>query len=409
MGVTVRWVDDNPEDLKKVTEARLGSYGAGVRDREHFQISAVGAGQKLLLAEDNGRPVSTAVAFDQRVWVRGGVHPCQGVGYVGTIKTHRRIGGSRGEGYASLVMRQAIRGARERGQVLTTLMPFRNSFYEHFGYGVVERWCEWSIPMAALPRGDFAGMRFYEPDDLDELERCRQRVAEAGQCDMERSRPVWESFLKRSEHGFVAVDRPSPIGPIHGWIIFSNFDENGLPMLRLTEHGADSAEAFRRQLHFLASLKDQYASAVGYFPADCPLNWMLRESKVFERPRHLPGASMRLGTRMMARVLDDKRLIEGMRLPPEAKGTVTVNVQQTEGDVMCLTIQMEAGHASVRVQAGPSAQVNCTDRAWAAVVLGELRASQAARLGVIQCNDPADACLLDWFAVGPVPFCLERF
>ena len=37
-----------------------------------------------------------------------------------------------------------IRASAE--QVISALMPFRGSFYEHFGYGIAECRCTWTVP-----------------------------------------------------------------------------------------------------------------------------------------------------------------------------------------------------------------------------------------------------------------------
>jgi hypothetical protein len=64
------------------------------------------------------------------------------------------------------------------------------------------------------------------------------------------------------------------------------------------------------------------------------------------------------------------------------------------------------------VQVTPSdstPDLECTDKAWAAIACGDLRASEAARFGLVRCGSPASARLLDTLAWGPVPFCGEYF
>ena len=96
-------------------------------------------------------PLGTATSLPSlAMWVRGGRVPCQGVAWVGTIKTHRRGARVPGDGIASRIMRETLRLGRERGQVVSALMPFRGSYYEHFGYGIVERRCTWTVPLAAV-------------------------------------------------------------------------------------------------------------------------------------------------------------------------------------------------------------------------------------------------------------------
>ena len=72
-----------------------------------------------LLAESDGQAVGTATSLSMSMWIRGGCVPCQGVAWVGTIKTHRRGARVPGGGIASQIMRETIRLGRERGQVVS--------------------------------------------------------------------------------------------------------------------------------------------------------------------------------------------------------------------------------------------------------------------------------------------------
>src|SRR6185503_13598429 len=100
-----------------------------------------------LLADRDGEAVGTTTALSMTIWVRGAALPCQGVAYVGTIKTHRRGGANGEKGVATQLMFETLRRARERREVVSALMPFRASFYEHFGYGLIERRHEWLVPL----------------------------------------------------------------------------------------------------------------------------------------------------------------------------------------------------------------------------------------------------------------------
>src|SRR5205085_8545203 len=121
-------------------------------------------GDYLLAQGADGRFVGTSTSLSMRMWVRGGSVPCQGVAFVGTVKTARRAASSSKSsterGIASQLMIETLRKARERGAVVSALMPFRASYYEHFGYGFAERRTEWTVPLSILPAGDFAGIRF---------------------------------------------------------------------------------------------------------------------------------------------------------------------------------------------------------------------------------------------------------
>src|SRR5690242_18088742 len=114
MHTHMRWVGEPDFDLVATTRARCYSGAA-----ERFQDFKDGIRKDrrardgdYLLAEHNGRAVGTATSLSMSMWVRGGRVECQGVAWVGTIKTHRR-GARGGNGIATQIMRETLRLARE--------------------------------------------------------------------------------------------------------------------------------------------------------------------------------------------------------------------------------------------------------------------------------------------------------
>jgi hypothetical protein len=111
---------------------------------------------------------------------------------------------------------------------------------------------------------------------------------------------------------------------------------------------------------------------------------------------------------MQVRVLDHGRLIDGMRLPACVRGRAVVAIAENEGTMRTLRIEVEGGHA-IASDATTTPDVECTDRDWAAIVLGDLSAAQAADLGLLKVNRAAAVAVLDAFGAGPAPFCNEYF
>jgi predicted acetyltransferase len=420
MSLNIRWVDE--ADYDRVAETRMYCYGANAREVERFRAGVrgdplIGPGD-LLLAERDGRAVGTATSLSLRMWVRGGVIPCQGVAWVGTVKTSRRTasgpgggggGAPREPGVATRIMHETIRHARDRGQVISALMPFRGSFYEHFGYGVMERRVAWTVPIGVFPHGPFDGLRFLEPGDLPELVACRQRVARSGQCDMERSLATAEWHLGQWD-GMIVVDRPDDAGPVRGWMTLQRtLEPDGTTTLRVAECGHEDVPALKRQLHFLASLRDQYSRAVLTLPADVPLTRLLREPQITHRDvRNHPTPEARPYTRMQCRVLDHQRFLEALHLPPDVRGRVSVTVREAEGHATRLGLEIADGRVTVSDATG-DAQFECRDTTWAAVATGDLTAADAVRYGLATASDASAASLLDVFSRGPLPFTHEYF
>jgi predicted acetyltransferase len=360
-----------------------------------------------LLAERNGESVGTSTALSMTIWVRGGAIPCQGVAFVGTAKTHRRcMAGEDGTG--TQLMRETLRAGRERGAVVSALMPFRASFYEHFGYGLVERRNEWTLPLAVLPVGSSDGIRLYESDDLPELVGFHQRMVETGQCDIERSSEAWKAVIKRTDAGFFLVDRPQPDGPVRGYLWIEHEKIEARDYLLIVQNNYADSAALTRQLHFLASLRDQYHSVIGAFPADLPLNWLLRETQVPHRDVNHPTAELQSHTRMQLRILDHKRFLESLRLATCASGKVTVTVQETEGTLSSFTLDISGGRANVSSAHG-SSDFACSDRVWAAIACGDLPAQRAIELGLARCINQETARVLEALGQGRLPFCREHF
>jgi predicted acetyltransferase len=410
MALRLRWVGES--DLDRVAEVRMRCYAHSSatlpRYREGIRADRRAHGEAFLLAEQDGAAVGTAASLSLGMWVRGGRIACQGIAYVGTIKTHRRRGQGSGAGVATQLMEETLRRARQQQFVATALMPFRASFYEHFGYGTVETRHNWTIPLAALPKGEFEGIRFYEPRDRQAIEAARQRGVERGQCDVERPSDYWDTVLQKAEEGFIVVDRPSPNGPVLGYLWLQHARENEQELLKVMDGGYDDVAALRRQFHFLGSLRDQYSAVVYPFPADFQVNWLLGEVQLPHRPVTHPTAEVSVVNRLQLRVLDHARFIGAMKLPAEAKGSVTVSVRETEGHESRFSIDIAGGRGSVR-SSGGSADFECPDRIWAAIVCGELPATEAVTLGLASASRAESAHLLDVFAAGPRPFCGEAF
>src|SRR6185295_18204855 len=217
MSLQMRWVGES--DLDRVAETRTLCYMhnrqelAEVRKYIHNQGRSVPG--DYLLAERDGEAIGTATSLRLTMWVRGSPVSAQGVAHVGTIKTERRKGG-----VASAVMKETLRMGREREHVLSALMPWRASYYEHFGYGLVERRAEWTVPLTIMPSDDCAGLRFMSEQDKAAMDECRNRMIAAGQGDIERSPTFWDDyFQRRATDGFIVVD-PKPEGGLRGWMLY---------------------------------------------------------------------------------------------------------------------------------------------------------------------------------------------
>jgi predicted acetyltransferase len=364
-----------------------------------------GAGD-YLLAEDGDTALGTATSIPFRMWVRGSPISCQGVAYVGTAKFARRRGGTE-PGVASVVMNEVIRAAREREFIVTALMPFRASFYEHFGYGLVERRHDWTIPLAVIPQADAGNWKLATESDRPALAALWQSSVEAGHCDIERSQARWEHRRASEEDGMIFIERPTPEGPIRASAFVASETVSTRNHLRVQEWSADTPESFGRLLRFLGTMKDQFSSALITTSADLPLNRLLREPQLPHRPVEHAFAEVRTCTRMQLRVLDHAKYLRSLHLKDDLSGKTVIAVHEAEGDIARFSIELYGGRGTVK-SSEQSPDFECNDRTWASIATGDLPASAAVRHGLATGN-PSALELLGALAKGPVPFCREIF
>jgi predicted acetyltransferase len=411
MGITLRWIGE--KDLDRVAQVQTRCYGSGDREcegttaglRKQFATGCI----EFVLAEREGEAVATAGCWAFTMWVRGAALACQGVAGVGTIRTERRGRGGADEGTASQLMREVVAHARERGQVVSALMPFRSSFYEHFGYGVVERRCRWVVPLSSLPTGPLGGVDYYRPEDLAGIQRLRQQMVQGGQCDIERLGCTWEGFAQQFRDGFTIVDRgDAGDAGVRSWMLLRQREEDGRRILEAREMGYESLSALQRQLHFLAAQRDQFAAVELDLPVDLPLNWLLKERQVSGGPLNHPCARLRQANRMQVRILDHKRFLEALHLPQQTRGRAVIAIHETEGSVSRFSMEVADGRVVVR-PSDTTADAECCDRTWAALACGELSVTQAQAMELITMRHARAVPVLESLGVGPVPFCREDF
>ena len=414
-------------------------------------------GDVLMLTQD-GVDVATATSLQLKINIRGTILPCQGVAWVGTVRTHRRRRVD-GHGLASTVLRALRQKAIERGEAVSMLAPFRVSFYEHFGFSVVERQATWTIPLNILPEGETGGFAEFSPLPLragspggvgggvsgaspisarnvgDEnlgtegrsmatgpsgplpppppaggggeealASRQRQFLATHGDVETnERSLNYWLNELKDLGFRFIDTDGNS----IRSQFTLGTEVSNGQTMAVVHRPWWDSPAALRDLLAMLGTLKDQYSAARITLPADLPLNWLLKEKQVPHRRVDHPAATVQLNTRMQAAILDYDRFFNALRPPEKAYGAVTVAVHARDKTSIWLLDFANGTVARTSSTEAPDAEID--DLAFTAMLFGELSASDALAVGQLRLLTPSALPLLDALSAGPKPYCHEYF
>jgi predicted acetyltransferase len=357
-------------------------------------------GDVLVLSDDTG-DVATATSLSLKVNVRGTALPCQGVAWVGTVRSHRRRKVD-GRGLASRVMDLLREKAIERKQVVSMLAPFRVSFYEHFGYGVSESQHVWTVPLKLLPEDDTGGFGEYREADFAAALANRQRQFKQTHGDVatdERGLRHWLDALGPTNFRF--VDRQN--GNITSQFSLATEFENDLAIATVNKPFWDSPAAFRRMLAMLGTLRDQYSQAKIALPADLPLNWWLSERQIPHRRVDHPAARCSRITRMQSAIVDVPRFIDALTAPPTMAGVIRIKI-----DAATYRLEIADSHTATLETTEP-ADFETDAPTFAAIGFGELPPEQAVLAGRLKVNLPQAMPLLAALVGGRAPYCHEYF
>lgn len=126
----------------------LSSYAFGLEvepnRKEHEEVLPTQEEKRFLVLFEDGRPMATSGTIPMTQNVRGKICPMGGLASVGTHPSGRR------KGYVRRLVVRHLREMRERGEVVSTLWPFRESFYGRLGYV--------SFPVSPVVRFPISGL-----------------------------------------------------------------------------------------------------------------------------------------------------------------------------------------------------------------------------------------------------------
>lgn len=191
--------------------------------------------------------------FTTHMW--GRAYPTMGLAGVATAPDFRR------RGIGRRMCRAALEIARERGDVLSALFPFRTSFYRDLGYtlaGSLHRYRFHPSELTTYPGWDRV---VRDPEHgLEQARALYARVAADTNGLLERSQRVWGFldepntylYLHRNEHGEAT-----------GYVVVKG--RGGPPdraTLRVVELVAQDREAYLALLGWLSVQRDQWARVI---------------------------------------------------------------------------------------------------------------------------------------------------
>jgi predicted acetyltransferase len=146
--------------------------------------------ETVWLAEEGGRTVGAFRGYALTQHLHGAALPMLGLAAVAVDETARR------RGLGRRLCEAAIRAGRERGDLVSTLYPFRPSWYESLGWGLVGSLHAYRFRPESLRRyTDGSGVRRAAPEDLTTLAAIYDRFAVVANGPVRRTQRAWRQHL----------------------------------------------------------------------------------------------------------------------------------------------------------------------------------------------------------------------
>lgn len=236
----------------------------------------------IYVAEEEGTPRATATVLPMEVLLDGRAVPMGGVAAVATHPAYRR------RRLAGELMREALRGMRERGFHLSMLSPFAHAFYRTHGWELAGEGVSYTLKPGELPASpEQAHVRARREDDLPRMRELLEDEARRHRLSVRRSERRWSEILapggrepnkKGTETAVYERD-----GCVEGYLIYRQRESGQREpsrTLRVPEIVASTLRAREALVSFMASYDSQEWRVEHETPRGDPLHPFLESSYV---------------------------------------------------------------------------------------------------------------------------------
>ncbi|HYM79847.1 MAG TPA: GNAT family N-acetyltransferase [Candidatus Limnocylindria bacterium] len=400
----IRYRPARRTDVETLADLATRAYRvASIEKRREFYTDHPRFGLRdVRVAELDGLIVASLVLYPLTALVRGRRMPLTGVGSVAVSPEHRR----RGVGEA--LLRAALREMRQRGNHVSALYAFRDSYYRKLGYGVFEIVHQLAVSSAnLLPSEEARRVRRLMLPDRSAVQELYERVALDGHFALART-PEWWSQRLWTYPGEWVVYEGRRRGQIEGYLYYEVENSRGPFRLAITlgEFVAATPQAHRGLVGHLATLADQVEEMHYGAPADNAWLTLLRTSQNL-RPGAEIGAYHDTGgvaNGAMLRITDVKGALELLPLPPAARGEIALEVDDPVLAPNARSYRVVAREGRLRVGAETkrgAPRLKAPVDVLAQLYAGTLAPTRAAEAGLIEAGDGADEIAESWFRSPP--------
>lgn len=364
------------DDLERLVDIHTSAFpdprGRYARAR-NFTRNPLGDLSDLHVLVEGGALLAHGFLFPLEAWVGGARVRVGGVATLGVAPE------ARGRGLASALLEHLHALALARGDAATLLYPYRQGFYARHGYAPTSSYRRLRFHPAAVPWTCTHAARAASGADRPALVACRHAAAASRTGVLARTERAWDARLAEEQRTWLVVEGAGGVEGYVAWTLEQR-EEHAETTLVVLEMAARTVEAERSLWGLVGAQRDQVAAVLADVAAEDPIDLALVDADrsafgdaVVEHPVG------QLVSGPMVRVLDPARALAARGWP--ADGTLRLAV----GDAT-LAVTAEGGRADV-TPTTHEPDVRLDARALAAVALGALRPSAAARLGWLAARD----------------------
>jgi predicted acetyltransferase len=345
----------------------------------------------------DGTIVSTLRNIIFKQSIRGVLKDMGGIAGVTTAPEYRR------QGHVKALIKAAFLDMKQKGQVLSTLHPFKESFYATYGYVTTNTWIDVKIPSHSISHY-LNGVK--KLDSNWQFERVKavdvkaevlsfvtqlETIPHGLVIDPDRSDEIWQSYHENSR------------------VVFVKKDGKTQAMAKYTKKGnLETGEIVIREMYWQnLDARDKLFGFFALHQDDSPYIWMqvpfgtnfctwLRDSmtpfetKMYYRP-------------MMVRVMDVEKVIESLPAPVEGEIGFTLEdnyCNWNNGDYQLIS---QAGKLKAVRKKDNSSKIIMNIEGLSALVYGALSIQEVVHRGWLTGLDEKTTEILDrWFPTIPV-------
>ncbi|QFZ75595.1 GNAT family N-acetyltransferase [Streptomyces fagopyri] len=343
---------------------------------------------RTLGAFDTDRCVATFRSFPQRLTTVGGaLVPAEAITNVSVTATHRR------RGLLTRMMDTALPAAKERGDVVATLIAAEYPIYGRYGFGPATTATRWTVdvPRTGLDRrwsGPADGGRI----DLVDGEEVRKTGPEL-HARLSRTQPGVVSRTERwwqKDTGALTADPGTWTEPFYAVYRSADGTVEGMVAYESDDNWGDAKQPLNTAtVKWLIGVTPAAERALWHYL--CSIDWITRVSTDWRAPDDLlpdllpdPRAA-RITSQadwLWVRILDVVRAMEARTYA--GSGTLVLDVTDRDG-LSAGRYRLDAGpDGAVCVPAGQSADLTLDVRELSALWLGEASAVRLAALGRVR-------------------------